>query len=238
MIYVYCDESCHLENDLSNVMVLGGLAVPESKKKEIFNDIRRIKEQHNLSSWFEIKWTKVSNSKIDFYLDLIKYFFNNDFLRFRGIVMRGKKNLDHKTFGNTHDDWYYRMYFYLLDPMIFPEENYRVFLDIKDTNGGKKVRKLHEVLCNSNYDFNQDVLKDITQIHSHESEIMQLCDLLIGALSYFNRGLYFNGNQGKQKVISQIISISQKNLNRSTSLQENKFNLFIWDPQGVSNNVW
>ena len=48
MIYIYCDESCHLENDLSDDMVLGGLSDPEFMKREVFVDIRNIKERHNL----------------------------------------------------------------------------------------------------------------------------------------------------------------------------------------------
>lgn len=30
---LYCDESCHLENDDSNVMVLGALILPKDKKR-------------------------------------------------------------------------------------------------------------------------------------------------------------------------------------------------------------
>ena len=63
---IYCDESCHLEHDNSPVMVLGAISCPKDKKSEMFNDIRRIKERVGLSTYFEIKWTKVSISKIDF----------------------------------------------------------------------------------------------------------------------------------------------------------------------------
>ncbi|TMN20811.1 DUF3800 domain-containing protein [Lentibacillus cibarius] len=234
MIYIYCDESCHLENDLSNVMVLGGILVPELTKQAVFADIRKIKEKHDLSSWFEIKWTKVSQSKLNFYNELVEYFFNNQYLSFRGIIMKGKNQLDHERYGNTYDQWYYKMYYYLLDPIIFPEENYRVFIDIKDTNGGKKVNKLHEVLSNSKYDFSQEVIKDINQIHSHESEIMQLCDLFIGALSYYHRGFYLSGkNKGKQALISNIIKWTDRNLNENTPVREEKFNLFNWMPRMV-----
>lgn len=42
---------------------------------------------------------------------------------------------------------------YLLDAMIGYSEEYRIFIDIKDTCGGTKVKKLQEVLCNNKYDF-------------------------------------------------------------------------------------
>lgn len=92
MINIYCDESCHLQNDSSDIMVLGGISCNDEEKKKIFNDIRLIKVKHNLSSWFEIKWTKISYKKIEFYKELIDYFFKNN-LKFRGIIATDKKIL-------------------------------------------------------------------------------------------------------------------------------------------------
>jgi Protein of unknown function (DUF3800) len=233
MYNIYCDESCHLENDCNDIMVLGAMSCPTKLKEIIFDDIRKIKVKHGLSSWFEIKWTKVSYSKIEFYLELVDYFFKTNPLKFRGIVATGKKNLNHEEFGNTYDSWYYIMYYLLLNPIIHSEENYRIFIDIKDTQGGKKIKKLHEVLSNSKYDFNKQIIKDIKQINSRESEILQLCDLFIGAISYYNRGLYFTGrNEGKKEIIKVIMNYSGKTLSQKTSVYESKFNLFIWEPQG------
>ncbi len=36
IINIYCDESCHLENDNQKVMVLGAVWCPFEKKDEIF----------------------------------------------------------------------------------------------------------------------------------------------------------------------------------------------------------
>ncbi len=36
---LYCDESCHLEHDDSDVMVLGALIIPKDKKQEITENI-------------------------------------------------------------------------------------------------------------------------------------------------------------------------------------------------------
>ncbi|MBA1159646.1 MULTISPECIES: DUF3800 domain-containing protein [Bacillus] len=234
MIYIYCDESCHLEKDKSDVMVLGAIGIDSRYLKEIYEDIRQIKINHGLDSWFEIKWTKVSKGKIDFYIELIKYFFNTPSLSFRGVVATGKDELDHSIYnGNDYDTWYYKMYYLLLDPFTLPNNNYRIFIDIKDSRGGKKVKKLHEVLCNNKYDFNKEIIEDIKQIHSHESEVLQLCDLFIGALSFFHRGLYLHSNSSvaKKAMIEKIKEMSGWPLNHSTSRAESKFNLFIWQPR-------
>lgn len=232
---IYCDESCHLQKDVSNVMVLGAITCSESEKTAVYNDIRNIKIKHKIDSYFEIKWTKVSKSKIEFYEELIEYFYNNSKLSYRGLVARDKNKLDHNAYNDgDYDMWYYKMYYLLLDPIISPSDEYRIFIDIKDTNGGPRTKKLHNVLCNNKYDFKQEVIRDIIQVNSHESEILQLTDLFNGILSYFYRGLLDNegGNQGKKRLI-EIVS-NKLDLNKNTSRNEQKFNLFIWNPRRCS----
>ena len=144
---IYCDESCHLQYDKSNVMALGAIVCPNEEKSKVYNDIRNIKIKHGVSSWSELKWTKISNTQIELYKELVYYFFNNENLSMRIIVAEGKDKLDNDKYNDgEYNTWYYKMYFRLLDPLIDETENYRVFIDIKDTRGGPKIRKLHESL--------------------------------------------------------------------------------------------
>ncbi len=48
IINIYCDESCHLENDKEKVMALGAVYCPASKKSEIFEILSELKKKHNL----------------------------------------------------------------------------------------------------------------------------------------------------------------------------------------------
>lgn len=230
---VYSDESCHLKNDASPVMLLGATWCPEERKRKIFDDIREIKVRHGLNSRFEIKWTKVSASKIDFYLDLLIYFENNPDLYYRGLVATGKDCLDHAMYNDGDSDlWYYKMYFLMLDTIINPMNEYQILVDIKDTRGGKRIQKLREVLCNNKYDFRQEVIKQIVQINSKESEILQLADLINGALAFYHRQLdkVADANEGKVLMVRELLK--KYNLDKSTAKNEQKFNLFIWRPRG------
>ncbi|MFA7361929.1 MAG: DUF3800 domain-containing protein [Candidatus Kapaibacterium sp.] len=229
IINIYCDESCHLENDGNKVMVLGAVWCPFEKKDEIFKRIREIKKVHNISPFFEAKWIKVSEGKVDFYNALIDYFFDNQDLHFRTLVIPDKSILKHDEFKQDHDTWYYKMYFNMLKVVIDPHRKNRIFMDIKDTRSSDKMKKLHEVLCNDRYDFNKDIIEIIQTVRSHEIEIMQLTDLLIGAVSYINRGL--NGSKGKLEVIENIKRKSKYSLRLSTYLKESKFNIFVWHPR-------
>lgn len=223
---IYCDESCHMENDHLKVMVLGAVWCPIDKIKEISIRIREKKIEHGLNPKFEIKWTKVSPAKKKFYLDIIDYFFDDDDLHFRALIVPDKSVLQHEKFGQTHDEWYYKMYFDMLKVIISPENRYRIYLDIKDTRGGRKIKKLHEVLCNEKYDFSREIIEHIQIVRSDEIEILQIADLLIGAVAYLNRNLF--GNAGKEALIKRIKGRSNYSLTRSTLLRENKVNIFRW----------
>nr|UVT38023.1 hypothetical protein cemce18_00019 [uncultured bacterium] len=73
-----------------------------------------------------------------------------------------------------------------LKTILNPASNYRIYIDIKDTRGGSKVKELRKILCTSNYDFSQKIIERVQITHSHEVEQLQLADLLIGALSYYH----------------------------------------------------
>lgn len=229
---VYCDESCHLENDHQQVMVLGAIWCPLGKTREIAVRLREIKQKHGLSAGFEAKWTKVSPAKEPMYLDLIDYFFDDDDLHFRTLIVPDKSKLRHASFPDQdHDKWYYKMYFDLLKVILSPYSRYRIYLDIKDTRGAEKSRKLHEVLCNNVYDFSRDVIERLQLVHSHEIEQLQLADLLIGAIAYLNRGL--QGNTAKMVIIERMKERSNYSLTETTLLREDKMNIFRWHASEV-----
>jgi len=225
---IYCDESCHLEHDQHKAMVLGALSSPTHKAREVAIRLRDIKRRHGLSATFESKWTKVSGSKQRFYLDFLDYFFDNDDLQFRALVVPDKSVLQHEKFKQTHDDWYYKMYFTTLKTLLHSDACFRIYLDYKDTWGGVKVKKLHEVLSNSMYDFSRKIVERVQIVRSHEIEQLQLCDLLIGAVAYVNRGS--GENEGKVAVIKRMQERSHQSLTRTTLLGERKVNLLLWDP--------
>lgn len=227
---VYCDESCHLENDHQPVMLLGAVWCPKSDVQKLSAEIREIKKRYNARG--ELKWTKVSKAKEPFYIDLVDYFFKTSQLHFRCLVVNDKSKLNHDYFNQgSHDTFYYKMYYSMLKTILSPQNRYYIYLDIKDTCSQNKVNELKEVLCNNVYDFTKQMIANIQHIRSYESELLQLADLLIGAVSYKNRNLA--GNQTKISIINYIEQKIGQNLHLSTSLFNEKFNLFIFSPLEV-----
>ena len=228
---VYCDESCHLENDHIKAMALGAVWCDKNAVRRISEQIKQLKTAHGLSRQFEIKWTKVSPAKLPFYEALVDLFFESPELHFRGVVIPDKALLNHVKFGQDHDDFYYKMFFTLLKVIFVPNHQYAIYLDIKDTQSQEMVKGLHDCLCNSQYDFDRQSIQKVQQIRSHEAELLQVADLLIGALSYLHRAL--DTSEAKQALLRQIKARSGYSLLQNTWYREDKFNLLVWRPQFI-----
>ena len=226
---VYCDESCHLEHDHQRVMVLGAVWCPADRAPEIAQRLREIRVDHGLATQIEVKWTKVSPAALHFYRDLLDYFFDDDDLHFRAVIVPDKGRLDHAAFGQTHDDWYYKMWFEHLKLVLGPGQRYRVYLDQKDTHGGRKVARLHDVLCDNAYDFDRRIIERVQIVRSLEVQPLQLADFLTGIISYANRGL--QTSTAKLALVQRMRERSHYELTRTTLLGEQKVNLLVWEPR-------
>jgi hypothetical protein len=120
------------------------------------------------------------------------------------------------------------MFFVLLKVILDPELKYHIYLDYKDTNGKRKIEKLHEVISNNYYDFSRSIVERVQLVRSHEIDTMQITDVLTGALTYLHRGL--DTNAGKSEVIERIKKRSGYSLFHNTLYRESKLNLLIWKP--------
>ena len=139
-----------------------------------------------------------------------------------------KDILDHSAFDQDHSTWYYKMFYVLLNVILKNKADFNLYLDIKDTQSNAKVLELKRIL---NIASIEDVaISNAQQIRSHEVELMQVTDILIGALSYVHRGL--DGNKGKLKLIELIETYLEKNMSTSSSVEESKFNVLVWKPSG------
>ena len=157
-------------------------------------------------------------------MELVRYFFDCSDLHFRVLVVDNKDALNHDRYNQSHDEWYFKMYFRMIKTILDPVDTYNIYLDIKDTKSKTKIQKLRSVLENSRYDFSSSMIKNMQVIRSDEVEIMQLVDILIGAMAYISRNL--STVQAKNDVIDCIKDRSGYTLKKNTLYRESKFNIF------------
>lgn len=223
-ISIYCDESSHNNSD-TGIMALGGIYCSPAYRRKIFRDIRKIKAKHSLNVLYEAKWTKVSIGKIEFYKELIDYFLSIPDLNFRVFII-DKNQLDHERFHQSHDDWYYKMMYLLISKMSNRYRKYNIFLDKKDTRSARKNRKLGDFLASRFGVDIEDMVVDVQSVRSEEVELMQICDVLMGAVAYANKDIA-KPSPAKSEIVSHL---SKKGyiLNETTPITKSKFNVLIW----------
>ncbi|HQG94166.1 MAG TPA: DUF3800 domain-containing protein [Candidatus Syntrophosphaera sp.] len=224
---IFCDESGHLLDLQQKVMVLGALQAPKERVASISAKLKQIKRDHGLNEHWELKWTKISNSKIDYYKSIIDYFMDEKDLHFRCVVVPDKNILDHERFDRSHDDFYYVMFYYALREMIYNRNSYDVFFDYKDAFQSEKLYVLKKYLQDQCV-INVDSLR-LHTIQSYESQLIQLTDLLIGVIGYANKEI--KSSAAKTELVDYTQSQVKVSLVRSSALFNKKFNVFVWSPR-------
>ena len=222
---VYCDESCHLVSNDSKYMLIGAVYCPKNKVKKVNEYIEHLKENYNLSDKIELKWNKIDKKTEKLYLDIINYFFNNDDLKFRVIVI-DKTKLDHEKYNQTENEFYHKAYYEMLKYIIIPGNSYNIYPDIKDTNSYYYHQVMLDYLRIKMQDTNKKTIRKVQPIRSYEAPILQINDILIGALSYYYRNL--SGNSVKLNIINEIKKLYQNDFDSSSYYSNTKFNIFIW----------
>ena len=222
---VYCDESCHLVSNNSKYMLIGAVYCPKIKVKKVNEYIEHLKENYNISNKIELKWNKIDKKTEKLYLDIINYFFNNDDLKFRVIVI-DKTKLDHEKYNQTENEFYHKTYYEMLKYIIIPGNSYNIYPDIKDTNSYYYHQVILDYLRIKMQDTNKKTIKKVQPIRSYEAPILQINDILIGALSYHYRNL--SKNSVNLNIISEIKKLYQNDLNETSYCSNTKFNIFVW----------
>lgn len=225
---LFVDESCHLENDRIPVMCIGYIKVPVIKYEVLRKEFTSLKNRTHTPS--EVKWNKFSKSRLHLYKELVDFFFDSP-IDFRCVLIKHKDRLKYEDLKRgEHNNFYYKMTYYLLRPNP-PGVNYRVFMDIKDTRGKEKLKKIEEIF--TNYHKGESPYIHFQHLRSHDNVFFQLTDLFIGAITYKTRGLFEvkNPNSAKLEFINYLESKAGYSLNESSPLWETKFNIFDFQPQ-------
>lgn len=225
---LFVDESCHLEHDNIPIMCIGYIKVPRMAYENLSQKLKKIKEKYGIEN--EIKWSKFSKIRMPLYKEFVDFFFENP-MEFRCVLVKYKERLNHKDFNNgSHDNFYYKMTYYLLRPNP-PKVDYRVFLDIKDTRGRDRLRKIKEVF--DNYHKGESPFVKFQHLRSHENIFFELTDLFIGSIAYKSRLAKgeLPENKYKQEFIAYLEDKSGFTLDEGTMPWETKFNIFDHQPK-------
>jgi hypothetical protein len=227
---VYCDESqpdlLSTKKPKAKFMVIGSLWLNSDNRSLYKDEIHQLRDKHRIGP--EFKWQKVSKSKLAFYKELMKCFFDKeDDLRFRCIAVEQKKINLHKFHNSEQELGFYKFYYQLLNHWILDFNDYAIFCDFKSNRRSDRLHVLKNCLNNAN--LTSQVL-NVQATKSKESVLIQLADVLTGAAS-----ASLNGTSAKGSSKNELIGYIESKLGRKiehTFKSEQKFNVFIIDLKG------
>ena len=176
---LYCDKSGYLVYDSEPTMAVGAISCPKALVPLITSDILYIKQRHQV--YYPLRWSHFNSTKFNLYLDLLDYFLSNDFLKFYGIIIPDKKKLYLNDQDFSDNLRYYTIYSRLCMPLINPEAYYNLYLSTTDIRSKSGIIRLRSELSRG---FSQDCFKNIQTVRLFESELLQLANLIVGALTY------------------------------------------------------
>ncbi|OIQ80394.1 hypothetical protein GALL_378520 [mine drainage metagenome] len=138
---VYCDEAnpdvLTSANPRARHLMIGSLWLPEELRNEIKSRVGALLERRQ--AWGEIKWSKVSPNRRDFYVELIDLFFAyGDNLRFRCIAV-DRTQLNLALHDNDGELGFYKFYYQLLHHWILDFNAHRIFCDVKSNRDPKRL---------------------------------------------------------------------------------------------------
>jgi len=178
---VFCDEAnpdvLTSAHPRATYLMIGSLWIRAELREELKQKIQNIRTTHN--TWGEIKWSKVSPSRSDFYLDLVDLFVSYaKQLRFRCIAV-DRRSINLELHNNDSELGFYKFYYQLLHHWI-DNGNYAIFCDIKSNRDPKRLPVLAQCLARANP---ACTIVGVQSLPSHEVALIQLCDFLLGAAS-------------------------------------------------------
>lgn len=224
LINIYLDESS-IDNPHNYAMTIGGVFIARDKKPQFVKQIKWLKKQYQFGT--EIKRTSVSSRYVDFYRALIDLFFSyDDCLQFHCIVADKRKVKINFYHHGDKELAFYKFIYHFLKQKVQPHTDYYIYIDQKQRKIKERIEHLDNYLTEhcSIYEPNTTI-KHLKEYLSQEQLLIQLADLLIGAVGYQKNK--FQSSPVKSDLCAYIASkTGHTSLDFCSSKSEKKFNIF------------
>lgn len=260
-INIYSDESRHRGE---RFLLLGGLWVRMQDVALIENEIRKIRKKYGFRNNIgievdflgEFKWTKVSDKYYSVYKEIVDLFFrlvNEGMIRFCTMLV-DTHNPAVQAYDNIKRTGYFKLMYQLYLHNCRVPGVYKIYPD-KITNPQYKVnfetlrvaldkalsKKFAELVRQENKPGN--FIRSITPIDSKKSQILQMVDVIIGAIGYF-QNRHFQQERAKKAKVNLMKHVFDELIYSGTVkivgkkfliARSTRFNIWLFRPKNKNN---
>jgi hypothetical protein len=223
-ISIYCDESRHAGQSHQQFMVIGGLWFPRTNRQENLIGLRAIQHRYQITG--ELKWGKVSRSKLDGYKAIVDFISDREDIHFHCLVVDKSQAENDKQFQNDKQFGFWVFYLHCLKQWMGNSNRYYVSIDFKPESlhsGPTRLRRALEQEC-----VGCCWLKSLGCVDSRENLFCQVGDVLIGAVGYEQNSL--NSSPAKSALARHIAAkFKRDDLKNYDDVTAHRFNVCkVW----------
>jgi hypothetical protein len=180
LLDIYVDESCKQDHEM---MVIGGNAVKTINVPYILERFRGVREKHN--TWGEVKWQKVSKTKLGFYTDFVDQFFRLaqlELIRFHCLYVDTNQFKHKGDREETYNKLMYQLLLHKFGRKYGSEHQIHVYIDSDFTSQDPETMRpmLNAVLIR--YRIRTAPFRRLAYVKSHDTDLVQVTDLIVGAV--------------------------------------------------------
>lgn len=229
---ISCDISGEQKKD--RYLVLGSAWIPKEQLPKYEEAVCFFRIKNKL--WGEIKWLKIEPQKINEF----KEFLNISLQKFPfeiKIIVRDKKIKVPKgrfrNKGEMKSTFYYELINNHMKRALSRNSKITSFDVLLDKEGELRNQSLNLKSCLQFSLIRNGVKQSISHLSQCDSKIcsaLQLCDLVIGAVSAKLNQPSIKISKSKKEIIKYIEKILNHSLDKPTLPSSVKFNLWIWRP--------
>jgi hypothetical protein len=205
----FCDES-GISTD--RFTVVGGISMRRDSINRILADMEAFRDRFTMTK--ELKWTKITDAKIEEYKHLVDYFFalnKADQCQFHCIVFdshkwqHGKYNDGDRDVGLSK--LYYQVLHHKFGKLCGPHGSLFVRVDRRNSSTSlEDLRRMLNAAMARDHKVRSNPWKVIEPEDSKQCDILQLNDVILGAVCAVRNGRHlFEGGRESKKLIAKHV---------------------------------
>lgn len=208
----YADESGISQDRFT---VVGGLCMHKTTAQSVYASLREYREKHKMFS--ELKWSKISDQKVEQYAALVDLFFalnNNNMVQFHSVIFDSHKWKHNKYNGGDRDVGLSKLYYSLILHKFVKRcaKDGSLFVCLDKRNSSTSLHALRSMLNSAaRRDFGvNEPLGQLTARDSKQDDLLQMNDVILGAVSAIRNGkhLLANGRKSKKEIAEKVLEMS------------------------------
>ncbi|MGR1582422.1 DUF3800 domain-containing protein [Thalassobius sp. S69A] len=209
----YADESGISQDRFT---VVGGICMRKSTAADVYDSIARYRDEHGMNA--ELKWSRISNQKIEQYLSLVDLFFalnNTNKVQFHSVIFDSHK-ANHKRYNNGDPDIGLSKLYYdlILHKFVKRCGHYgSLFVCLDKRNSSTSLHDLLKMLNASakrDFDMARAPVRQLVARDSKTDCLLQMNDVVLGAVCAIRNGrhLLSHTRSAKREVAEYVLKKS------------------------------